>query len=299
MVTRKTDAEIDRMHRVGALLARLHDHLAALVSPGVSTGDLEDAAQAFIAAAGGRPSFQGPVAQGYGGFPAALCTSIGSEVVHGLPSHRRRLASGEVLSIDAGIQLEGVHSDAARTTVVGDVTSRPDVVRLLQGTRAALWSGIRAAQVGGRVGDISAAITARAVAHGLSVIGDHDGRVLGGHGIGRSLHEDPFVPNGGRSGRGLRLRPGLVIAIEPMCSLGGPAWYVAEDGWTVQTADGSLAAHEEHTVAITAEGHRVLTATTEEVRRHLGPAGIGGARLVGDPIAGNPGTPAARRRRGA
>lgn len=270
MVTRKTDAEIDRMRRVGALLARLHDHLADMVAPGVTTGALEDAAQAFILEVGARSSFQGPVAEGYGGFPAALCTSVGAEVVHGLPSHRRRLFAGDVLSIDAGMKLDGVHSDAARTVVVGTAASPPTVDRLLEGTRAALWAGIAAAQVGNRVGDISAAIAAVADAHGLGVIGDHDGHVLGGHGIGRSLHEDPFVPNRGRTGRGLRLKPGLVLAIEPMCCLGSPAWHVADDGWTVRTTDGSLAAHEEHTVAITESGPVVLTATPEEVPLRVG-----------------------------
>ncbi len=264
MVTRKTDDEIARMRRAGQLLARLHDHLATLVAPGATTRQLEDAAQAFIADHGGRPSFQGPVAEGYGGFPAALCTSVDDAVVHGLPS-QRPLVEGQVLTIDGGIMLDGVHSDAARTHVVGDGSvASAAIQRLLDGTRAALWAGIAACRVGNRVGDISAAVEAVATRHGLGVIADHDGHVLGGHGIGRSLHEDPHVPNRGRPGRGLRLKPGLVLAIEPMLTLGDPDWHVAEDGWTVRTVDGAIAAHEEHTVAVTEAGPVVLTAPPGE-----------------------------------
>jgi methionyl aminopeptidase len=268
MVIRKTLDEIARMRTAGALLAELHDLLAGLVAPGMRTDELEDAAQDHIRTIGAEPSFQGPVGAGYGGFPAALCLSVGAEVVHGLPSSRR-LAGGDVLTIDAGIRLDGVHSDAARTHVVGHEAA-PDVDRLVRGTREALWAGIAAARVGARVGDISAAIGGAAAHHRLGVIGDHDGRVLGGHGIGRSLHEGPFIPNAGRGGRGMRLRPGLVLAIEPMCTLGAPEWFVADDGWTVVTADGALAAHWEHTVAVTEAGPQVLTARRGEQQATFG-----------------------------
>ncbi|CAN5873891.1 type I methionyl aminopeptidase [soil metagenome] len=269
MVIRKTPAEIARMRTAGAMLAALHDRLATLIAPGVQTSELEDAAQEFIRARDAQPSFQGPVADGYGGFPAALCLSIGAEVVHGVPSPCP-LADGDVLSIDAGIRFDGVHSDAARTVVVGDEPRSPDVDRLVTGTREALWAGIAAVRVGARVGDISAAVGSVAMRHRLGVIGDHNGHLLGGHGIGRSLHEAPFIPNSGRGGRGLRLKPGLVLAIEPMCTLGTPDWYVAADGWTVVTADGAPAAHWEHTVAVTEAGPLVLTASAEEQAAALG-----------------------------
>jgi methionyl aminopeptidase len=269
MVIRKTADEIVRMRAAGAMLAELHDHLATLAQPGTPTGALEEAAQAFIRDRGARPSFQGPVAEGYGGFPAALCLSVGAEVVHGVPSSRV-LAGGDLLTIDAGIFLDGVHSDAARTLVVGGHDPPPDIRRLVDGTRAALHAGIAAARVGARVGDLSAAIGRTAARHGLTVLGDHDGHLLGGHGIGRSLHEGPFVPNAGRGGRGLRLKPGLVLAIEPMCTVGAPGWRVADDGWTVVTADGAPAAHWEHTVAITLGGPVVLTAPPGDRTAELG-----------------------------
>ena len=269
MVIRKTTDEIVRMRVAGAMLAELHDLLAALAQPGTRTDELEDAAQAFIRDRGARPSFQGPVDDGYGGFPAALCLSVGPEVVHGVPS-RRALVDGDVLTVDAGIHLDGVHSDAARTLIVGTATPTADIRRLVDGTRTALWAGIAAARVGARVGDISAAILRAATHHDLTVIGDHDGHLLGGHGIGRSLHEGPFIPNAGRGGRGLRLKPGLVLAIEPMCTLGAPDWFVGDDGWTVITADGAPAAHWEHTVAITTGGPVVLTAGRRDAGAALG-----------------------------
>lgn len=262
MVVRKTPAEIALMAEAGAILARIHELLAAAVEPGVTTGQLDRYAEAEILRRGGQPAFKG-----YAGYPATLNTSINDEIVHGIPSDRV-LRAGDVLSIDCGVVLGGYYSDSACTWVVGgDETVDERTRALIADTREALWRGIVAAHIGARVGDISAAVGEVGQQGGYGVVYDHDGRSLGGHGIGRQLWEGPSVPGRGRAGRGLRLKPGLVLAIEPMFTLGGDAWGELDDGWTVVTVDGSLSAHWEHTVALTPEGPWVLTARSDEPAR--------------------------------
>ena len=244
------------MARSGAVVAAVHEAVRDAIRPGVTTGHLDDVAAAVVARAGATASFLGyGAAPGRRGFPATICVSVGDEVVHGIPSHDRVLVPGDVVSVDAGAVVEGYHSDSAATWVVGDAD--PAVSDLVARTRAAMWAGVRAAWVGGRLGDVSAAVEAAAAPHGIV-------REYVGHGVGRALHEDPQVPNHGRAGRGVRLAAGLVVAIEPMLTLGDPATDVLDDGWTVVTADGTTAAHWEHTVALTPDGPWVLTARSDE-----------------------------------
>lgn len=198
-------------------------------------------------------------------FLGTLNTSINDQIVHAIPSDAVRLRDGDVLTIDCGVVLHAFHSDAARTYVVGGREHAPKAVQdLITDTYEALRHGIAQLRTGNRLGDVSASIGEYGAERGYGVVADHDGRSIGGHGIGRRLHEDPFVANRGRRGRGMRLRPGLVFAIEPMLTLGAPAWRVLDDGWTTVTCDGALAAHWEHTVAITEDGPRVLTAHPDE-----------------------------------
>jgi methionyl aminopeptidase len=278
MVIRKTPDEIEQMARAGAVLAQVHEVLRAAVRPGISTADLDRLAAREIRARGGRPSFLG-----YRGYPAVINASLNDEVVHGIPAPYRRLWAGDVLSVDCGVVLDGFHSDAACTWVVGgDQHAPPAVLDLVEATRAALWRGIEQLRYGRRAGDVSAAIAAVADERGYGVVADHDGWFLGGHGIGRSLHEDPLLLNRGRPGRGLRIRPGLVFAVEPMFTLGSPAFRTLADGWTVVTLDGSLAAHWEHTVAVTDDGPWVLTARPgEPVRPGVAPSATGQASGAG------------------
>jgi methionyl aminopeptidase len=255
MVTRKTPVEIAAMARAGALLAAVHDEVAAVVRPGVSTAALDELAERVIRFSGALPAFKG-----YRGYPATLNTSVNDQIVHAIPRPDVRLRAGDVLTVDAGVVLDGYYADAARTAIVGGPQAAdPRVRRLVEDTEAALWAGIAQLVLGRRVGDVSAAIAAVGDAGGYGVVADHDGHTIAGHGIGRHLHEDPSVPGRGRPGRGLRLKPGLVLAIEPMFTLGTSAWRVLDDGWTVVTADGALAAHWEHTVAVTEDGPLVLT----------------------------------------
>lgn len=243
----KSASEIDRMRASGRILRQVHEVIAPLVRPGATTMDLERAAMARIEEFGVIAAFKG-----YHGYPAALCTSVNEEVVHGIPSASRVLHAGDVVSIDCGVVLEGFYSDAAVTYAVGAVS--PDTDRLLETTRRSLDAGIAAAEVGGRLGDISAAVQRVCEAEGFGVVRD-----FVGHGIGRAMHEDPQVPNFGVAGRGPRLKPGMVLAIEPMVNAGGPAVRVLKDGWTAVTVDGSYSAHFEHTVAITRAGPQILT----------------------------------------
>ena len=260
MVLRKTPAEIQRMAAAGAALAAVHREVRRLIIAGVTTAELDRAAESAIRSRGGRPSFKG-----YHGYPATLNTSINDQIVHAIPSDEVRLRDGDVLTVDCGVVLDGFHSDAARTYVVGgDEHAPPAVRRMIADTYEALRRGITQLQVGNRLGAVSAAIGEYGEECGYGVVADHDGRSIGGHGIGRQLHEGPFIANRGRRDRGLRLRPGLVFAIEPMFTLGSPAWRVLDDGWTTVTCDGALAAHWEHTVAITEDGPRVLTAQPDE-----------------------------------
>lgn len=265
MVTRKTSAEIAAMARSGAALARVHRVVAEAVRPGMSTADLDAVAEREIRSAGAVPSFKG-----YNAYPASINTSVGPQIVHAIPSPTVVLRPGDVLTVDAGVLLDGFHTDSACTWIVGGPGAAPPAVEaLVANTRAALWRGIHALRVGNRLGDVSAAIAACGATGGHGVVGTHNGHTMGGHGIGRRLHEDPFVSNEGRPGRGLRLKPGLVVAIEPMFTLGHPSWRTLDDGWTTVTLDGAVAAHWEHTVAVTDEGPWVLTALDGEVARPL------------------------------
>ena len=244
----KTAAEIEKMRASGRILRQVHEAISPIVRPGASTMDLEITANRKIA------EFPGATAafKGYHGYPAALCTSLNEEVVHGIPSEKRLLRSGDIVSIDCGIILDGFYSDAAMTYAVGDVSA--DTERLLRTTRSSLDAAIEAAQVGGRLGDISAAVQQICEAEGFGVVRD-----FVGHGIGRAMHEDPQVPNFGPPGKGPRLKAGMVLAIEPMVNVGSAEVRVLKDGWTAVTIDRSYSAHFEHTVAITRDGPQVLT----------------------------------------
>ena len=241
MIQLKSAEEIDIIARGGAILAELYRRLPEMVVPGVTTLELDRWAEQFIRDHdGAEPAFKGLY-----GFPATLCTSVNHEVVHGIPSARRRLESGDVISVDCGVKLEDYYSDAAITVPVGTVPS--EVAELLQVTEAALYRGIEAARPDNRLGDIGAAVQEAADARGYGVV-----RELVGHGVGRKPHEDPQVPNFGKSGRGMKLVEGLVLAIEPMFNLGVAGVRTLPDRWTVVTADLKVSAHFEHTIAITA-----------------------------------------------
>ncbi len=216
----KTPAEIEKMRASGRMLRQVHDVIAPLVKPGVSTMELEDAAVTMIGKLGAVSAFKG-----YHGYPAALCTSVNDEVVHGIPSRTRILREGDVVSIDCGVILDGFYSDAAETYGVGNVS--PGTAKLLSTTKASLAAAIAAATVGGRLGDISAAVQGLCEAEGFGVVRD-----FVGHGIGRAMHEDPQVPNFGFAGKGPRLKAGMVLAIEPMINAGSPDVKVLQDGWT-------------------------------------------------------------------
>jgi methionyl aminopeptidase len=248
VIALRTAAEIDAIAAAGDVLGRLHVALAAHVVPGVSTAELDRIAEEFIRShAGAVPAFKGLY-----GFPASLCVSVNEEVVHGIPAARRMLKEGDIISIDAGVELDGWFADAAVTHAVGTVD--PGARRLLEVTRRALDAGIAEARPGQRLGDIGHAIQVTAERAGFSIV-----RALVGHGIGRDPHEEPQVPNFGRRGRGLELRPGLILAIEPMVNEGGAGVLTLEDRWTVVTIDRKRSAHFEHTVAVTENGPRVLT----------------------------------------
>ncbi len=249
LITLKTDNEIELIVRACEIVAEVLDQVEGQIRPGVTTAELDEWAEELIRGhVGARPAFKGLY-----GFPATLYKSINEEVVHGIPSRKRMLQEGDVISIDVGVGYEGYYGDSAVTLGVGEVD--PEVARLLEATREALMRGVEAAQPGGHVGDISAAIQAVGEGAGFSVV-----RELVGHGIGTQPHEEPQVPNIGHAGQGVRLRPGLVLAIEPMFNLDGPEIRMLEDDWTVVTADRKTSAHFEHTVVITEKGPRVLTA---------------------------------------
>jgi len=248
MITIKSAREIETMAAAGRILADTLALMANHVAPGVSTQDLDRIAEDFIRShPGARPSFKGLY-----DFPASLCTSINHEIVHGIPSSERVLEDGDVISIDCGVCLEGLHADSATTVPVGEVGE--DVERLLGVTREALDSGIKQAVAGNHVGDIGHAVQKIAEGAGYSVV-----RELVGHGIGTSFHEEPQIPNYGKPRRGARLQVGMTLAIEPMVNAGRPEIRTLDDKWTVVTGDGSLSAHFEHTVVIEPEGPRILT----------------------------------------
>lgn len=250
MIIRKSPEELDKMRRSGRILAETIERVLTAVAPGVTTLELDRIAEEYIRAAGAVPSFKG-----YRGFPRSICASIDHEIVHGIPSANRRLLEGQLVSLDFGAIWEGYHSDSAVTVFVGGVAPSDDAKRLVETTEAALIAAIAAIRPGARLSDIGHAIESAADAQGLGVV-----REYGGHGIGRKLHEDPFIQNWGPPGRGPELRPGLAVAVEPMLNLGGDETRLLADDWTVVTADGSLSAHFEHTIAVTEDGHEVLTA---------------------------------------
>jgi methionyl aminopeptidase len=245
----KSPAEIERMRAANLLVANVLADLADLVAPGVTTADLDEAAERMVRAAGAEPAFKG-----YRGYPATLCASVNDEVVHGIPA-KRALAEGDIISLDMGVKLNGFYGDSAVTVPVGQVP--PAVLTLLRVTQEALEHGIAQVKLGGRVSDIGHAIQRHVESHGFSVV-----REFVGHGIGASLHEEPQIANYGEPGRGPRLAEGMVLAIEPMVNMGRPQVKVLSDGWTAVTKDGSLSAHFEHTVAVTREGPLVLTRRT-------------------------------------
>lgn len=248
MVTLKSSKEIDTMARAGRIVAGTLQLVRGLVRPGVSTEALDAAAERFIRGhPGATPSFKGLY-----GFPKTLCVSINDEIVHGIPSPKRILREGSIVSVDVGVCVDGYHADAATTIPVGEIA--PEAARLLETTQRALEAGIAEARVGNHIGDIGHAIQSVAEAAGFGVV-----RELVGHGVGQKMHEDPQVPNHGQPRRGPRLQAGMTLAIEPMITMGGYTTKMMPDQWTVVTADGSIAAHFEHTVAITAEGPRILT----------------------------------------
>ena len=252
MIVCKSPAEIDRMRAANGLVAAVLTDLASAIAPGVSTGELDERAEAAIRAAGATPAFKG-----YHGYPATLCVSINDEVIHGIPSRTRLIAEGDIVSVDVGAVMDGFVGDSAVTFPVGEI-SEPAAL-LLRVTQESLYRAILAARPGGRVSDIGDAVQRHVEAHGCSVV-----REFVGHGIGTAMHEEPQVPNYGPAGRGARLTEGMVLAIEPMVNLGRPAVRVLEDGWTAVTRDHSLSAHFEHTVAITGDGPLVLTARDDE-----------------------------------
>ena len=250
MVTRKSRREIEKMRVAGRIVAEVLALVESELRPGVTTGHLDRLAERHIRSSGAVPSFKG-----YGHrsnpFPASLCVSIDDEVVHGIPGDRA-IKPGQIVSIDAGAIYDGWHGDAARTFVVGE--PRPDVAKLIDTTRLAMMAGIAAALPGANLGDISAAIEDTAAPGGYGIV-----RQFVGHGIGTEMHQEPQVPNYRTGVRGLKLTPGICLAIEPMLTLGSGDVEVRSDGWTVATLDGSLAAHFEHTIAVTDNGPEILT----------------------------------------
>lgn len=247
MITTKTAEDFARMRRAGEVVARIHRDVRAAAAPGVTLLELDAIAADIIAEAECTPNFLN-----YHGFPANTCLSLNDEIVHGIPS-KRELEEGDILSLDAGAIFEGWHADAAITFGIGEVS--PEAQQLMDVTEQAMWAGIEATRPGARLGDIGHAVSEVARPHGYGVVREYTG-----HGIGRQMHEDPQVPNYGSRGKGMKLKAGMAICIEPMFNVGTHETRVLDDHWTVVTADGSLSAHFEHTIAITPDGPEVLTA---------------------------------------
>ena len=250
MIILKSPDEIDRMRKAGRIVAHTIERLVEDVRPGMSTEDLDRQAEAIIRAEGAVPSFKG-----YRGFPATICTSLNQEVVHGIPSAKRQLVPGDILKLDVGCIWDGYHADSAVSLFVGGMPPTPEAEKLVRVTEESLNAGIEALRAGSRLSDVGYAVQQVAEGAGFSCV-----REYAGHGVGRALHEDPQVPNYGDPGRGPLVRPGLVVAIEPMVNMGTWRTRVMRDHWTVVTADGSLSAHFEHTIAVTEDGPEVLTA---------------------------------------
>lgn len=247
MIELKSPREIALMRRGGHILAEVVERLRGAVKPGMSTLEIDEDVEEFIRGRGAKPAFKG-----YRGFPATVCISINEEVVHGIPSAHRRVKEGDIVGLDLGCIVEGYYADCAFTLPIGEVPAR--VQELLDATRQSLEAGIVECRPGRRLSDVSHAIQQHVEARGFSVV-----RAFVGHGIGRALHEEPQVPNFGDPGRGPQLKPGMVLAIEPMVTMGSWEVRILDDGWTAVTKDGSLAAHFEHTIAVTESGPEVLT----------------------------------------
>lgn len=254
MIVLKRPKEIEKMKRSGQIVAEVLDAVEALVEPGISTWVLEQKAQELVDKYEVKPAFKG-YKVGSNVFPACLCISINEEVVHGIPSKKRILKEGDIVSVDFGLQKDGYFGDSARTFPVGKVSD--EAAKLLTVTKASLEKGIAQMLVANRLQDIGAAIQSHAEKNDFSIVRD-----FVGHGIGRNLHEEPQIPNYGTPGRGVRLRPGMVFAIEPMLNLGVPDVEILSDGWTVVTKDRKISAHFEHTVALTENGPLILTASS-------------------------------------
>jgi len=247
MITYRSPKEIEKIRASAQLVAATLQHVAKMIEPGITTADLDRAAEAYLRNHGGTPAFKG-----YRGFPATLCTSINTEVVHGIPSKKRRLKEGDIIGVDCGAIVDGYYGDHAITFAVGEILE--EVQELLETTKAALCAGIERAKVGNRLSDISYAIQIVAEQRGYGVV-----KNFVGHGIGTALHEEPQVPNFGPPGRGPRLREGMVLALEPMLNIGTCDVRILSDNWTVVTVDGKLSAHFEHTVAVAEQGGVVLS----------------------------------------
>jgi methionyl aminopeptidase len=247
MIILKSLQEIEKIRKACLIVADVLDGIRGIVRPGVTTQALDEFAERFIVAAGATPAFKG-----YRGYPKTLCTSVNNEVIHGIPSKGAVLKQGDIISIDVGTIVDGFYGDAAITLPVGTIT--PEAERLMRVTEEALLRGIAQARTGNRLYDISHAVQNHVESNGYSVV-----REFVGHGIGRNLHEDPQLPNFGPPGQGPQLKPGMVLAIEPMVNVGGSATVTLEDKWTAVTADGSLSAHFEHTIAIMPDGPWILT----------------------------------------
>ena len=254
MIVKKTPAEIDKMASAGAILVRTLDLLAAKIRPGVTTGDLDRAAERFIRSQGATPAFKG-----YRGFPGSICASPNDMVVHGIPG-RFKLSRGDLLSVDVAVIYEGWVADAARTFTVGEVS--PVAAKLVDVTRESLLKAVEQCRPGKRLGDVGHAVQRHVEAGGFSVV-----RSLVGHGIGREMHEEPQIPNYGQPGKGVPLEPGMVLAVEPMTTAGRHMVRMGDDGWAIYAQDGSLAAHFEFTVAITEDAPRILTPWHESAAR--------------------------------
>ena len=247
MIVLKTGRELAIMREACRISAGALKVIGQAVEPGVTTEELDRLAEKYILSQGGVPNFKN-----YNGYPATACISINDGVIHGIPTDKRKIKAGDIVSVDLGAMFEGYHGDNAATFAVGDIS--PEAKRLIDTTEASLYEGIKAARVGGRIGDSGHAIQSYVESRGFSVVRD-----FVGHGIGTQLHEAPEVPNFGTPGRGIRLLPGMTIAIEPMINFGKPDVKVLPDGWTVLTKDGSLSAHFEHTVVLTADGPQIMT----------------------------------------
>jgi len=248
MINCKSQSELEKMRRSGRIVRQVLEMVRAMVAPGVSTMDLERAAEEKIRELGAKPAFKG-----YYDYPCVLCTSVNNEIIHGIPSEKRVLKEGDIVSIDVGVVLDGYYGDAAITVPVGG-TLQPELKKLLDVTETSLKKAIQEVQLGKTLGDIGAAVQEYVEANGFSVV-----REFVGHGIGTKLHEDPQVPNFGVRGHGTRLREGMVLAIEPMVNVGKPDARVLNDKWTAVTVDGSYSAHFEHCVAVTRNGPMILT----------------------------------------